>query len=61
MSRFVSSLAEDVEAFLAFKRARGCKYARAEWWLRAFDRFVFERAGRAKNPRLDELIRDWHD
>ena len=59
MSQFVSPLADDLEAFLAFKRSRGCKYARAEWWLRAFDQFVAERAGRAKRLRLDELIRAW--
>jgi len=55
----VSSLGNDIEAFLTFKRSLGCKYARAEWWLRAFDRFVGEQAGRRHRLRLDELIRAW--
>ncbi len=59
MSQFVSPLAADLEAFLAFKRSIGCKYDRAEWWLRAFDRHVFEHAGSAKDIRLEEFIRAW--
>jgi integrase/recombinase XerD len=56
---FVSPLAEDFVAFLDFKRSRDCKYARAEKWLRAFDRFVFARARRPKDVRLDVLIPKW--
>lgn len=42
---FASSFAREIEAFLSFKRALGHPYLRAEFTLRAFDRFVarFER------------------
>jgi integrase len=59
MSQFRSKLANDLEAFLAFKRSRGCKYVRAEKWLRAFDRFLYEHAGAAKEIRVDEVICAW--
>lgn len=59
MSRFASLLAEDLDAFLEFKRSRGCKYARAEEWLRAFDKFISEHARRPRDLRLDVLIPAW--
>jgi hypothetical protein len=38
--RFASPLAEELIAFLGFKRSRGYRYSRAEFMLRSFDRFV---------------------
>src|SRR5690606_32132861 len=45
--------------FLKFKRARGCRYLRAEAWLHAFDKFVAERTGSSQVLHLDQLIRAW--
>jgi len=59
MSRFVSLLAPDLDDFLEFKRARACKYARAEKWLRAFDRFVAERARVSEDLHLEVLVPAW--
>ncbi len=50
------TLATQCEAFLRFKRARGYKYVRAEFWLRAFYRFVQQESGTA---RLEDLARAW--
>lgn len=59
MSVFVSELAADLDAFLAFKRSLGIKYQRAEFTLREFDRFVFERSRTHGPVRLDETILAW--
>lgn len=56
---FASPLAGDLAAFLAFKRARGYRYARAEFMLRSFDRFLSSRARRGRAWRLDETILAW--
>jgi len=53
---FDSRLAGELEAFLAFKRARGYKYVRAEYMLRSFDRFV---ASIAKRQTLDQTMLAW--
>jgi site-specific recombinase XerD len=53
----LSRLASDIEAFLHFKRSRGCKYERAEFWLKAFARFVEQRSADA--APMDVLARAW--
>lgn len=59
MSRFVSQFAPELVAFLAFKRAMGYPYVRAEFTLRDFDRFVFDRGKRHGAFRLDQVILAW--
>jgi integrase len=49
------SLLDQIEEFLRWKRSLGYKYARAQLWLRAFERF----ARRTKSAALDELMRSW--
>jgi len=56
---FASPLAGELAAFLAFKRARGYRYTRAEFMLRSFDRFLLSRARRRHAWRLDETIFAW--
>jgi integrase len=56
---FESPLASELGAFLAFKRARGYRYARAEFMLGSFDRFLSLRARRSRAWRLDETILAW--
>jgi integrase/recombinase XerD len=59
-SAFGSRLAVDLAAFLAFKHTLGHPYQRAEFSLRAFDKFLLERAGAAeRSPRIDELMLEW--
>lgn len=55
---FASPLARELAGFLAFKRARGYGYARAEFMLRSFDRFLSLRA-RHSRVRLDDTILAW--
>lgn len=50
-----NALVARIEDFLRFKRSLGYKYVRAEFWLRAFDRFV----QRADPAPLDDLARAW--
>jgi integrase/recombinase XerD len=59
VSRFVSHLAAELDAFLAFKRRMGCPYSRAEFTLRSFDRFVLRYVGRQRPFRLDGAILAW--
>ena len=56
---FASALAGELAAFLEFKRARGYRYARAEFMLRSFDRFLLSRARQRPGRRLDETILAW--
>ena len=56
MMRTVESLTTRIDAFLGWKRSLGYKYARAELWLRAFDRFVRQQS---KAVPLDQLIQSW--
>lgn len=56
---FASRFAGDLTAFLAFKRARGIKYARAEFMLKNFDRFATSRARPDGAWRIDETILAW--
>jgi len=51
------ALATQIEAFLRFKRSIGCKYVRAEFWLKAFCRFAQRDSGRT--ARLEDLARTW--
>jgi site-specific recombinase XerD len=55
---FASDLAVDFNAFLEFKRTLGYPYRRAEFTLRALDRFLVER-NPARHLRLDEIILAW--
>ncbi len=61
MSRFVSHLAAELDAFLAFKRALGSPYARAEFTLRNFDKFVLGYAREHRPFRLDGAVAAWLD
>lgn len=56
---FASPLATDLEAFIAFKRARGYRYARAEFTLRSFDRFWDALHRREKDAELHSAILAW--
>lgn len=55
---FASSLAVDLRDFLAFKRALGLPYERAEFTLRAFDKFLLAHEGSAKG-QLGALMLSW--
>jgi integrase len=56
---FVSPLAGDLAAFLMFKRARGYRYARAEFVLRSFDRFLLSRMRCRRVWRVEETMLAW--
>jgi integrase len=56
---YSSPLARNLTAFLAFKRARGFGYVRAEFMLKSFDRFLSSRARSQRAWRLDEAILAW--
>jgi integrase/recombinase XerD len=56
---FVSRLAGEMEQFLAFKRALGHKYLRAEFTLRAFDRFVRNYAPKHRSYRFEDALLAW--
>lgn len=56
MRRSVGRWAEQIEPFLEWKRSLGFKYARAELWLRAFERFA---RTQPKGEPLDQIIRSW--
>jgi integrase len=59
MTRFVSHLAVEFDAFLVFKRAMGSPYQRAEFTLRDFDRFVLAHAKIHRRFRMQEAILGW--
>lgn len=52
-------MADDMEAFLAFKRARGCRYARAGFTLRSFDRYLLASTRTDTDPSLEQAILGW--
>lgn len=54
-----SELHQDIERFLAFKRALGNRYQRAEFTLRTFERFVTERSGEEERINLEDMIAGW--
>jgi integrase/recombinase XerD len=56
---FQSAWAADLRAFLAFKRALGYPYQRAEFTLRALDRFLVQSASRRDGQRLHQSILAW--
>lgn len=56
---FGSSLANEMQKFLLFKRSLGYRYARAEFTLLEFDRFVKEYAASHRKWRLDEVMVAW--
>jgi hypothetical protein len=55
-NRFRSPLAEDLERFLAFKRALGHPYLQGKFTLRSFDRFVHEEADSRRPLAFEELV-----
>lgn len=56
---FSSIWAADLKAFLAFKRALGYPYRRAEFTLRALDRFLIDHTRARGQEHLDEAILTW--
>jgi len=59
-SRLASPFADDIVAFLEFKRGLGYGYERGEFTLRAFDRFAAMRCpSRAALRSLPGIIREW--
>jgi integrase/recombinase XerD len=56
---FVSSMAEDLGAFLAFKRARGHRYLRAEFTLRSFDRHLLAATRSMPELSLEQATLTW--
>jgi integrase len=54
---FKSSIAGDLYGFLRFKRSLGYRYARAEFTLREFDRFLV--AAAHKRLSLDQAALEW--
>lgn len=59
MTCFVSHLAPDLDAFLAFKRRMGHPYLRAEFTLREFDRFVAADRRHRRSFRMDLAVARW--
>jgi site-specific recombinase XerD len=59
MKDLESPLAADIEAFLAFKRARGNPYQRAEHTLRSFDRVAARQAKRDGELVVDRALAEW--
>lgn len=57
--RFASPLAEELSAFLAFKRSRGYRYTRAEFMLRSFDRLVSAGMRSRRRWRVEDWILEW--
>ncbi|MBI3346971.1 MAG: tyrosine-type recombinase/integrase [Burkholderiales bacterium] len=53
-----TSLAGDAAEFLAFKRAMGMRYLRAEFDLNSFVRFVLEQYGQQAVP-LEQAVKRW--
>jgi len=56
---FRSRLANQLQAFLEFKRSLGIQYDSAEWVLRRFDRFVAETFKGRKPMDLKMAIEGW--
>ena len=56
---FASPLAEDLAAFLKFKRDLGYLYSRSEYTLREFDRFLASYCRRHRSWRVDQSILAW--
>lgn len=58
-SSFDGPLAEELSAFLAFKRARGNPYRRAEFTLRSFDRYMLAIAEAGEHVAIEKVILGW--
>ena len=59
-TRFKSRWAADFEALLRFKRRLGYRYARGEFTLREFDRFLLRsQAYQRRAECLDQAILAW--
>ena len=58
-ARFCSPLAVDLQAFLQFKRSLGYRYARAEFTLLEFDRFLQAYAVDHREWRFDKAALAW--
>jgi len=56
---FASPLAEDLAAFLKFKRSLGYLYSRSEYTLREFDRFLASHCRCHRSWRVDRAILAW--
>jgi hypothetical protein len=56
---FASLLAPELATFLAFKRARGYRYQRAEFMLRSFDHFLASYVRRRRRWQVDHAILAW--
>lgn len=56
---FASPLAEDLAAFLNFKRSLGFLYSRSEYTLREFDRFLASYCRGHRSWRVDRSILAW--
>ncbi len=59
ISRFNSPICADLRGFLQFKRTLGYRYARAEFALLEFDRFLQEYAAQDSGWRLDQAALAW--
>jgi site-specific recombinase XerD len=58
-AHFLSPVSEDLRNFLIFKRSVGYRYARAEFTLLEFDRFLNKYAVENRRWRLDQAIMAW--
>jgi site-specific recombinase XerD len=58
-SIFKSTIGNELEAFLKFKRARGYRYVRAEFMLRDFDRFLVSIVQSRNSWRLERAMLAW--
>jgi len=56
---FNGPVARELQGFLQFKRSLGYGYARAEFTLREFDRFLIEYSARKRSWRLDQAVIAW--
>ena len=56
---FHSSLARELEQFVAHMHALGYSYRRAAATLKSFDRYVLTHAGRQRTLPLASLLRGW--
>src|SRR5215831_9472390 len=58
-TQFHSPLSRQLQSFLRFKRSLGYRYARKEFTLREFDRFLRHYARKHPSWRLDQAILAW--
>jgi integrase/recombinase XerD len=56
---FNGPVAGDLHSFLQFKRSLGYRYARAEFTLREFDRFLIDYAARNRRWQLNQAVIAW--